>query len=141
MLKEIDITINGRKLRLIDGDEVDIENFECGRCESTHTKMVVTRSGKEIAKLGDGFTLYGEDELYGGIIVDDNGKPLPNPHWIIHIVPNDKRAMTKDKRHYVGLCGKILDDKVNDRMTFISEVRFINTKDRERICPKCLKAK
>jgi hypothetical protein len=140
--KTIDITINERELCLQDGDKVNTEQHDCGRCENIHTEMTVERDGKKIARLGDWFTTAKqEDELYGGVIIGNNGKPLPNPHWQIHIISNDMRlAMTADKRDYVGLCGLILDHSEkfkHDKIIFRPSETLIS-KDKERICSECL---
>lgn len=137
------VIIEGYRLKLENGDEVEIERNECGRCESIHTKLTVTRDGKEIVCLGDGYTLFDEDEVYGGVLVDKDDNVLPDYHWVIHIIPKHGFAgMTEDKLYYVGLCGEVLDHSpVNkhDRITFApSQLR---RKDRERLCPKCMETK
>ena len=134
------IIVQGRRLKVETGDEIEVEKRMCGKCEGEHTKIIVTRNGKEIASLGDYLTLYGEDEVFGGVIVDNGGNVLPDPHWMIHIVPNDvTKGLTADKMYYVGMCGFIFDhEHKEDRITFPSDMRFIEAKNKDRICPKCL---
>jgi len=137
------IRMQGRRFKLEDGDEIDIERYDCGRCGSEHTKITVTRNGKEICRVGDAITTAGrgEDELYGGVMVDEKGNVLPDPHWVVHIIPNDNTGMTPDKMHYVGMCGKVLDhaeDNKEDRITWLSEMRFIPKEHEDRLCKACL---
>jgi len=135
------ITVQGYRLKVETGDEIYVEKHMCGRCDSEHTKISVSRNGKEIASLGDDITLYGEDEVYGGVFVDKDGNALPDPHWTVHIIPNDGGGMTADKMYYVGMCGEVLNrspENQHDRMTFPSEMRFIDSKHKNRICPECL---
>ena len=137
------ITVHGYRLKVETGDEISVEKRMCGRCASEHTRITVTRNGKEIASLGDDITLDGEDEVYGGVLVDKDGNALPDPHWGIHIIPNDKSGMTADKMYYIGMCGKVLDhapDNEHDRITFITRLGTIDStkKEKDRLCPKCL---
>ena len=67
------IEVQGRRLKVEDGDEIDVERHYCGRCDSEHTKVTVTRNGKEIAELGDDLTVDGKDEVFGGVVVDKDG--------------------------------------------------------------------
>lgn len=135
------ITVQGYRLKVEAGDKIYVEKYMCGRCDSEHTKLTVTRNGKEIASLGDDITLYGEDEVYGGVFVDNDGNTLPDPHWVCHIIPNNRDGMTADRMYYVGMCGTVLDrspERKHDRMSFAPS--YLTQKDeRERICPECLK--
>lgn len=134
------IIMDGYRLKLETGDEVEIERNECGRCETTHTKLTVTRDGKEIVHLGDGYYLYGEDEIYGGVAVDENDIPFPEYRWVTHIIPAHGFAgMTEDKMYYVGLCGEVLNHSPtnkHDKITF-AQSELTTVAERERICPKC----
>ncbi len=141
------ITIEGRRFKVETGDEIDIERYDCGRCGSEHTKITVTRNGKEICRVGDAITTAGrgEDELFGGVIVDKDGNVLPDPHWVLHLLRNDKSCMTEDRMSYVGICGKVLDhapDNEHDRISFITRLGTIDStmrrEEKDRICPKCL---
>lgn len=138
------IEVQGRRLKVEDGDEIWVEKHYCGRCNSEHTKIIVTRNGKEIAELGDDLTVDGKDEVYGGVVVDENGNALPDPHWVLHLLRNDKSCMTPDM-YYVGICGKVLnepDTRVRDRITWITRLNTIpstlSKEERDRICPECL---
>ena len=137
------ITVNGFRLQLQENDEVELEKHFCGRCDSEHTRLTVTREGKEITRIGADITLEGEDEVYGGVVVDERGNVLPEYHWCIHIIPNDGTGMTKDRMSYIGMCGRILNhgpDTKHDRITFPSEIRFIEAKNKSRLCPECVQA-
>lgn len=48
------ITVQGYRLKVETGDEIYVEKHMCGRCDSEHTKISVSRNGKEIASLGVG---------------------------------------------------------------------------------------
>lgn len=135
------VTVQGWRLKLETGDDVEIERNFCGCCSCEHTKLTVTRNGKEIASIGDDITLSGEDEVYGGIVVDKDDNVLPDYHWICHIIPNDKNGMTVDKMYYIGLCGVVLDHSPShkhDRMVFPSNLQSIPNEDKDRICSRCL---
>ena len=139
------IIVDGYRLKLETGDEIEIERHMCGRCECEHTKLTVTRNGKEIACLGDHITLDGKDEVYGGVLVDKDDNVLPDPHWVCHILRNDMSCMTEDKMSYVGICGKVLDhapENKHDRITFITRLGTIDStlrkEEKDRLCPKCL---
>lgn len=130
------IEVQSRRLKVESGDKILVEQHECGKC-GTHTKITVTRNGKDIAVLGNDITLYGEDEIFGGVVVDEKDNVLPDPHWVVHIL--GKNCMTLDKLHYVGLCGAIVEGQ--NRMTFLNNRgnldRFLDDKEKERICPDC----
>ena len=139
------ITVQNRRLNLQEGDEIYVEHRFCGRCECDHTKITVTRGNKEIAVLGDDLTVDGDDEVFGGVVVDKDNNILPDPHWVTHLLANNKSCMTEDRMYYVGLCGKVLDhspDNEHDRITFLTRLGTIDStlrqKERDRICPKCL---
>jgi hypothetical protein len=146
-MNSIIITVQDRKLRLQDGDEIYVEKRMCGRCDSEHTKITVTRNSKEIAHLGDEFTTAKqEDEVYGGVVVDKDGSALPDPHWRLHIIPSthpnkwDAEGMTKDGMYYIGLCGTVLDHSTSlehDMITFPSNMSTMREKDKERLCKEC----
>lgn len=63
------VTINYIEMNLQEGDEVEIERHECGRCETTHTEVTVTRGRKTVAHCGD-YVKYKlrEDEIFGDVI-------------------------------------------------------------------------
>lgn len=129
------VTINSNRLNLQESDEVEIEEHECGRCETTHTEITVRRNGKKIASLGEYITLGGEDEVYGGVIVDVDNNVLPDYHSVTHIFS----CMTEDRKYYAGMCGTVLDhspENSHDRMT--SAPSHLTSKEKKRLCPKCL---
>jgi len=139
------ITVQNRRFKVEDGDEIYVEHHFCGRCDCYHTEVTLTRGGKEIAHLGDELTLEGKDEVFGGVIVDKNGNVLPDPHWVTHLLANNNSCMTEDGMYYIGLCGIILDhspDNEHDRITFLTRLGTIDStlrqKERDRLCPKCL---
>jgi len=139
------VTIKGYRLKLETSDEVEIECHMCGRCGYEHTKLIVIRNGKDIACLGDHITLHGEDEIYGGVLVDEDDNALPDPHWVIHILRNNTSCMTEDKMYYVGLCGRVLDhtlENKHDRITFITRLGTIDStlrkEEKDRVCLECL---
>lgn len=140
------IIIDGYRLKLETGDEIEIERHMCGRCECEHTKLIVIRNNKEIACLGDHITLDNKDEVYGGVLVDGDNTVLPDPHWVYHILRNDASCMTKDQMYYIGMCGIVLDhtpENKHDRITFITRLGTIDStlrkeKEKGRFCPKCL---
>ena len=138
------VEIQGRRLNLQEGDEVWVEHHYCGRCDTFHSETTVTRNGKEITKLGDSITLEGEDEVFGGIVIDEKGNALPDPHWVIHILSNDESCMTEDKLHYVGICGDLVNgasDRGQNRIIFLNKNNSLDhnllEKEKERMCPKC----
>ena len=137
------ILINGYHLKVENGDILEVAHRYCAKCECSHTRITVTRNGKEIAVLGDDLTVEGKDEIFGGVVVDENGVALPDPHWVYHILRNDISCMTEDKKHYVGICGKILDHKSetkHDRIIFLEDLGKIGLyKKQERLCPECMK--
>lgn len=138
------ITIDGYRLKLETGDEIEIGHHMCGRCDCEHTELIVTRNGKEIACLGDYITLHGKDEVYGGVFVNKDDNILPDPHWVCHILRNDKSCMTEDMMSYVGICGEVLDhaNHQHDTITFITRLGTIDStlrkEDKDRLCSKCL---
>lgn len=136
------ITVDGRRLKVETGDGIEFENRYCGKCESNHNVITVRRNNKEITRIGEDIRLSGEDEVYGGVIVDVDGNVLPDPYWVTHIISNDiALGMTKDKMHYIGICGTILDNsnrENRDGITF--DHKLISTKEAGRICIGCLGA-
>ncbi len=136
------ITIQGYRLKVETGDEIGFETHHCGRCEDSHKVITVSRNHKEITRIGSDISLSNDDEIYGGVIVDVDGNVLPDPHWRIHIVSNDiALGMTKDRKHYIGLCETILDNsnrENRDRITF--NHHLVDAKEVDRICPNCLEA-
>jgi hypothetical protein len=134
------IIVQGKRLKIETGDELWVEQHYCGRCECDHTEITVRRNNKEISRLGDNITLRGDDEVFGGVVVDKDGNVLPDPHWILHILSNNvKSCMTADQLHYVGLCGTIIDGQ--NRMAFTNRNgnldRFMSNEEKARICPDC----
>ena len=130
------ITINSIAMNLQENDEVGFQHHECGRCETTHLEVTVTRNKKEIAHFGEYVRLNDEDEVYGGVVLDENGNVLPDYHWVVHIIPRTL-GMTEDRMYYIGLCGTVLDQKPenkHDRIAF----SLTDVQPKERICPKCL---
>jgi len=134
------IIVNGYRLNLEDGDELDVFHHECGKC-GYHTEITVRRGNKEIASLGDAVRLLDmKDEVYGGVVVDKQGNTLPDPRRITHIIPNDKSGMTKDRYYYVGMCGKVLRGDHNYTfITFPSNMSYLSKRERETLCKDCLK--
>ncbi len=133
------VTINDKRLNLQEGDEVEIEQHPCGRCECDHVEFTVRRGGKIIARLGEYLTLHGVDEVYGGVMVDNDGNILPDYHSVTHIVSNNNMGMTEDRKYWVGKCGQLLGRSPgheHDRMTF--GPLHLTSEDCKRLCPKCL---
>lgn len=130
------VIVNDTLMDLQENDEVEFRYHECGKCETTHMEVAVTRNGKQIAHLGEYLVLDGKDEVYGGVVLDGNGNVLPDYHWVVHIIPR-KLGMTEDGMYYIGLCGTILDhrpENKHDRIAF----SLSDAQPKERICPKCL---
>lgn len=139
-MKAVIVKIQGRRLKLEAGDEVWVEHHYCGRCDCDHIEITVSRNNKEIAKLGDEITLRDKDEIFGGVVVDEDGNILPDPHWIVHILANDMSCMTSDKLHYVGLCGSIVEGQ--DRMTFLrrtDNLSYLKKEEKKRLCLDCVR--
>jgi len=133
------ITVDGIKLNLQEGDEVEINRHDCGRCDTEHTELIVYRGKIAIARVGDDVRLHGNDEQYGGVVLDEEGNPKAEHQWVTHIIPNDKSGMTEDRYHYIGMCGTILTQEHPiklDRITFTAYAPFKKT---DRICPECKK--
>lgn len=76
------VVINYIEMNLQEGDEVQIENHECGRCESTHTEVTVIRNNKQIAHFGEYVRLAGRQshplfpkgEIFGDVIEPKKGQ-------------------------------------------------------------------
>lgn len=134
------IKIEGYNLKVEDGDNIEVEKHECGKCESYHTKLTVERKGEEVCVLGDERWLEGDKpEVFGGVLVDDNGIPWAEPKFEIHIIPNSAAGMYDG--HYRGMCGKVLRNENNSPynhytgITFMSDLKFL--KYPERVCEEC----
>lgn len=131
------ITINGFLLDLREGDEVQVNHNWCDKCECSHEELTLKRGNNTIVRVGDVVILNREDELYGGVVLDKGGNPKVEHKWVAHIIPNGKRGMTEDKRHYIGYCGTVLTQEHPtklDRIIFTSGIPFLET---ERLCPEC----
>ncbi len=136
------ITVDGYRLKVETGDEIGFQTHNCGRCEDIHNRITVSRNNKEITSIGSDIRLSDDDEIYGGVVVDVDGNVLPDPHWLIHIVSNDiALGMTKDRLHYVGKCGKILDSSNRENRDVITfDHKLVSAKEAARICSGCLEA-
>ena len=135
------ITVDGYRLKVETGDEIEFQTHNCGKCDDIHNRITVSRNNKEITRIGSDIRLSDDDEIYGGVVVDVDGNVLPDPHWVVHFISNDiGLGMTKDRSHYVGLCGTVLEtSKENrDRMTF--DHNQVSAKAAERFCSGCLEA-
>ena len=144
MTQNVIIKVNGYRLNVEQDDEISVQRSFCGKCEGDHTRITLSRNNKDIATLGDDLTLDSEDEIYGGVVVDENGNVLTEPHWLMHLLRNNKSCMTEDRRYYVGICGYVMDKKEDahkhDAIAWLEADDTINVREehRSRICPKCL---
>ena len=65
------VVINGHTMNFQEGDEIEIQNIECGRCETTHQEITVTRAGKVIAHFGEYVRLtLGKKQIFSDVVED-----------------------------------------------------------------------
>jgi len=140
------IIIEGRRLKVEYEDTIEVERIYCGKCDTTHTEINVYRKGNLVAKLGDNITLDGADEIFGGVVVDDNNNILPDPRWVAHLLDKDMNlCMTKNREHYIGICGKVLSKESgceHDKIIFLTNkgnIPVLDQVEEKRICPDCQK--
>ena len=126
----VKVTVNGYKLKVEDGDDIDITQRECGKCESNHTEVEIRRKGTRIARFGDDVYLHGDDETYGGTLLDEKGNPEPEHKAVVHLA----KGLTEDQMHNTTLCGS----PIHRRDQLVWKPVEVSYRWKDRICSECL---
>lgn len=123
------IQIQDKYVKVQDGDAIEIYSSSCDVC-GTHYEITVTRDWKLVASFGNAAELR-KREIYGGVVVDQNGTPLPEPEIVIHMI----KHLSENKMSFIGKCGATID-KFQKGM-FSDVVRFATEDEKKKFCKLC----